>query len=81
MNRKREQTWVGLFVLVAAALLILTVLAVTGAFSGGEVLHHSYFKSAAGLVPGATVRYGGMKAGGRVRAFGSSRLDPHGDRL
>ena len=40
-----------------------TVLAVAGAFSGGQVAHHSYFKSAGGLLPGATVRYGGMKAG------------------
>jgi phospholipid/cholesterol/gamma-HCH transport system substrate-binding protein len=72
MNSKREQVWVGLFVLIAAALLIGTVLAVAGAFSGGEIAHHSYFKSAGGLLPGATVRYGGMKAG-RVDAV---RVDP-----
>lgn len=72
MNSKREQVWVGLFVLIAAALLIGTVLAVAGAFSGGEVAHHSYFRSAGGLLPGATVRYGGMKAG-RVNAV---RVDP-----
>jgi phospholipid/cholesterol/gamma-HCH transport system substrate-binding protein len=57
---------------MAAALLIGTVLAVAGAFSRGEVAHYSYFKSAGGLVPGATVRYGGMKAG-RVEAV---RVDP-----
>jgi phospholipid/cholesterol/gamma-HCH transport system substrate-binding protein len=67
MNSKREQVWVGLFVLIAAALLIGTILAMAGAFSAGEVAHHSYFKSAGGLLPGATVRYGGMKAG-RVEA-------------
>ena len=72
MNNKHEQTWVGFFVLIAAVLLIGTVLAVAGAFSGGEVAHHSYFKSAGGLLPGATVRYGGMKAG-RVEAV---RVDP-----
>jgi len=72
MNSKPEQTLVGLFVLIAAALLIGTVLAVAGAFRGGEVAHHSYFKSAGGVVPGATVRYGGMKAG-RVEAV---RVDP-----
>jgi phospholipid/cholesterol/gamma-HCH transport system substrate-binding protein len=72
MNSKREQVWVGLFVLIAAALLIGTVLAVAAAFSGGEIAHHSYFKSAGGLLPGATVRYGGMKAG-RVDAV---RVDP-----
>jgi phospholipid/cholesterol/gamma-HCH transport system substrate-binding protein len=73
MNSKREQVWVGLFVLIAAALLIGTILAVSGVFSGGEVAHYSYFKSAEGLVAGATVRYGGMKAG-RVE---SVRVDPH----
>jgi phospholipid/cholesterol/gamma-HCH transport system substrate-binding protein len=72
MNSKREQVWVGLFVLIAAALLIGTILVVAGAFSGGEVAHHSYFKSAGGLLPGATVRYGGMKAG-RVEAV---HVDP-----
>ena len=72
MNSKREQAWVGLFVLIAAFLLIGTILAVAGAFSGGEVAHHSYFKSAGGLLPGATVRYGGMKAG-RVEAV---HVDP-----
>jgi phospholipid/cholesterol/gamma-HCH transport system substrate-binding protein len=72
MNSKREQVWVGLFVLLAAALLIGTVLAAAGLFSGGEVAHHSYFKFAGGILPGAPVRYGGMKAG-RVDVV---RVDP-----
>lgn len=72
MNNKREQAWVGLLVLIASALLIGTVLAVAGTFSRGGVAHHTYFKSAAGLKPGAVVRYGGMKAG-RVEDV---RLDP-----
>jgi phospholipid/cholesterol/gamma-HCH transport system substrate-binding protein len=72
MNNKREQAWVGLLVLIASALLIGTVLAVAGTFSRGGVAHHAYFKSAAGLKPGAVVRYGGMKAG-RVEDV---RLDP-----
>lgn len=72
MNSKREQIWVGLFVLIASGLLIGTVLAVSGAFAGGDIPYHSYFKSAAGLVPGATVRFGGMKAG-RVERV---RVDP-----
>ncbi len=62
-NSTREQALVGVFVLVAAALLIGTVLAVSGFFSSGGVPHHTYFKSAGGLVPGAIVRYGGMEAG------------------
>jgi phospholipid/cholesterol/gamma-HCH transport system substrate-binding protein len=63
MNSTREQALVGIFVLVAAALLIGTILAVSGTFSSGGVPYHTYFKSAGGLVPGAMVRYGGMEAG------------------
>jgi phospholipid/cholesterol/gamma-HCH transport system substrate-binding protein len=72
MNSIREQALVGIFVLVAAALLIGTILAVSGTFSSGGVPHHTYFKSAGGLVPGAMVRYGGMDAG-KVDAV---RVDP-----
>src|SRR5271167_619639 len=72
MNSKREQAWVGFFVLIAAALLIGTVLAVAGTFSVSGVSHRTYFKSAGGLLPGATVRYAGMKAG-RVETV---RVDP-----
>src|SRR5271167_4469327 len=79
MNSKREQAWVGLFVLIAAALLIGTVLAVAGTFSVSGVAHHAYFKSAGGLLPGATVRYGGMKAGKvetvRVDPLDSTRIE------
>jgi phospholipid/cholesterol/gamma-HCH transport system substrate-binding protein len=63
MNNIRERALVGIFVLVAAALLIGTILAVSGTFSSGGVPHHTYFKSAGGLMPGAIVRYAGMKAG------------------
>ena len=72
MNSTREQALVGIFVLVAAALLIGTILAVSGTFSSGGVPHYTYFKSAGGLVPGAMVRYGGMEAG-KVDAV---RVDP-----
>ena len=63
MNSKREQVTVGLFVLIAAALLIGSLIAVSGTFSRSGVPYHTFFKSAAGLTPGAVVRYGGMKAG------------------
>ncbi len=72
MNSRREQVWVGLFVLVAVALLIGTVLSVAGTFSRGNIPHRAYFKFAGGLEPGAAVRFGGMKAGS-VRAV---RVDP-----
>ncbi|HUI42162.1 MAG TPA: MlaD family protein [Terriglobia bacterium] len=72
MDSRSEQVWVGLFVLVAAALLIGTVLALAGTFSRGNVPHRAYFKFAGGLEPGAAVRFGGMKAGS-VQAV---RVDP-----
>ena len=72
MNSRGEQVWVGLFVLVAAALLIGTVLSVAGTFSRGNIPHRAYFKFAGGLEPGAAVRFGGMKAGS-VQAV---RVDP-----
>ena len=72
MNSRGEQVWVGLFVLVAAALLIGTVLSVAGTFRRGNIPHRAYFKFAGGLEPGAAVRFGGMKAGS-VQAV---RVDP-----
>jgi phospholipid/cholesterol/gamma-HCH transport system substrate-binding protein len=62
-HSRAEQVWVGLFVLVAIGLLITAVLAVSGAFGSGNVPHRAFFKFAGGLEPGATVRFGGMKAG------------------
>ncbi|HEY4049830.1 MAG TPA: MlaD family protein [Acidobacteriaceae bacterium] len=72
MKSMREQALVGSFVLITAALLIGTLLALTGTFSAGGVPYHTYFKSAGGLVSGAMVRYGGMEAG-KVDAV---RVDP-----
>ena len=72
MSARTEQVWVGLFVLVAAGLLIGTALSVAGTFSRGNIPHRSYFKFAGGLEPGAAVRYGGMRAGS-VQAV---RVDP-----
>src|SRR5436309_389661 len=63
MKPRREQVWVGLFVLVAAGLLIATVLSVAGTFSRGGISHRACFKFAGGLESGAAVRFGGMKAG------------------
>lgn len=72
MKSKREEAAVGLFVLVAATLMIGTILAVSGTFSSGGVPHFTYFKSAGGILPGAMVRYGGMDAG-KVKTV---RVDP-----
>lgn len=72
MKSKREEALVGLFVCIAAALLIGTVLAVAGTFSSGGTPYHTYFKSAGGILPGAKVRYAGMDAG-KVKTV---RIDP-----
>ncbi|HEV2424559.1 MAG TPA: MlaD family protein [Terriglobia bacterium] len=72
MNSRREQVWVGLFVLVATALLVASVLSVAGVFSRGNTPHRTYVRYAGGLEAGAAVRFGGMKAGS-VRAV---HIDP-----
>src|SRR5216117_3565918 len=64
---------VGLFVLIAAAVLVATVFALTGAFGGAAATYRSYFPFAGGLEPGASVRYAGVPKVGRVEKL---QLDP-----
>ncbi len=66
MESKREQAMVGLFVLVAGAVLVATVIALTGAFGSAGATYRAYFPFAGGLEPGATVRYAGGPKVGRV---------------
>ena len=73
MQPKREQALVGLFVLIAVAVLFSTVFAMSGALGRRATKFHSYFPFAGGLEPGATVRYAGGPKVGRVD---SVRLDP-----
>jgi len=73
MEARREQAAVGLFVLIAAGLLIVTVFALGGAFSSSPVTYRAYFPFAGGIEPGATVRYGGGPKIGRVEML---RIDP-----
>ena len=72
MKTNREQVWVGLFVLVAVGVLGYVVLAVSGTFSQKGIPHRAYFRYAAGLMPGAPVRYGGLMAG----RLANLRVDP-----
>jgi phospholipid/cholesterol/gamma-HCH transport system substrate-binding protein len=74
MESKREQAMVGVFVLVAAGLLIATVFALTGAFSSGDNTFRAYFPFAGGLEPGGTVRYAGGPPVGRIETV---HADPH----
>lgn len=73
MEAKREQAMVGLFVLVAGAVLVATVFALGGAFGGPAKTYRAYVLFAGGLEPGATVRYGGGPKVGRVEKL---QLDP-----
>jgi phospholipid/cholesterol/gamma-HCH transport system substrate-binding protein len=73
MQARREQAAVGLFVIVAAGLLIFTVFALGGAFSSSPITYKSYFSFAGGIEPGATVRYSGGEKIGRVEML---RIDP-----
>jgi phospholipid/cholesterol/gamma-HCH transport system substrate-binding protein len=66
MESKTEQTLVGLFVLVCAALLIVTVFAISGAFGRNTKTYHAYFAFAGWIEPGMTVRYSGGPKVGRV---------------
>ncbi|MCU1238490.1 MAG: hypothetical protein JWP63_6457 [Candidatus Solibacter sp.] len=68
----RERALVGLFVVLAVALLLGSVLAISGGLGSAGVSHRAYFKYAGGVQPGAAVRFGGMLAGKVDRV----RLDP-----
>ena len=76
MEAKREQAFVGFFVLIAAALLIFTVFGITGAFQGAAKTFHSKFPNAAGLEPGASVHYAGGQKIGRVDKMQIDSGDP-----
>jgi phospholipid/cholesterol/gamma-HCH transport system substrate-binding protein len=76
MESRREQALVGLFVLVASALLIVTLFLLSGTFSRGFVPYHAYFKNAGGLGPGTEVRYAGGPPVGRVQKVAPDPQDP-----
>ncbi|HET7259461.1 MAG TPA: MlaD family protein [Candidatus Acidoferrum sp.] len=73
MAGKREQVFVGLFVLIAAGVLIGMVFAISGAFGRSSKTFHAYFPFAGGLETGATVRYAGGPRVGRVEKL---TIDP-----
>src|SRR5277367_1721509 len=78
MEARREQVFVGLFVIIAAALLMVTVFALTGAFANAPRSFHAEFTNAAGLEPGATVRFEGGPKVGRVEKI---KIDPKNSAL
>ena len=76
MDAKREQVFVGLFVVIAAALVIVTVFSISGAFAGPALRYHAKFRNAAGLERGATVRFGGGPKIGRVESVKIDAANP-----
>jgi len=73
MDSKREQAFVGLFVMVAVAILVATVIALSGAFATSTTRYKAYFTFAGGLEQGSGVRYAGSPKVGRIE---SVRIDP-----
>ena len=73
MEAKREQVFVGLFVTIAAALLIATVFSLSGAFAGAARHFHAKFHNAMGIEKGTTVRFDGSPKIGRVE---NVKIDP-----
>ena len=76
MDSRREQALVGLFVLVAVGVLVVTVFLLSGALNGGDTPYRAYFKNAGGLGPGSLVRYAGGPPIGRVQRVASDPRDP-----
>lgn len=75
MNSKREQALVGLFVLVAAGLLIATIFLLSGRLGPGNIRYRTFFKNAGGLAPGSEVRYAGGPPVGRVEEVSADPND------
>jgi phospholipid/cholesterol/gamma-HCH transport system substrate-binding protein len=66
MGERSQQIFVGLFVIVAATLLVVTVFSLSGALASPTRTFHAKFRNIAGLEPGAPVRYEGGPKVGRV---------------
>jgi phospholipid/cholesterol/gamma-HCH transport system substrate-binding protein len=66
MNPRSEQALVGLFVIVATAVLVGTVFAISGALGRSTHTYHSFVTFAGGIESGSGVRYSGGPKIGRV---------------
>jgi phospholipid/cholesterol/gamma-HCH transport system substrate-binding protein len=76
VDSKREEAVVGLFVIVVAALLVVTIFLLSGRMTGNDVPYRAYFKNAGGLGPGSEVHYAGGPQVGRVTKVQSDPQDP-----
>jgi phospholipid/cholesterol/gamma-HCH transport system substrate-binding protein len=78
MEQKREQALVGLFVLIAAGVLLVAIFTISGALGPTAKTYHSQFTFTGGIEPGAVVRYAGGPKIGRVEQL---RIDPQNPSL
>lgn len=76
MEEKREQVFVGVFVVIAVAVLIATVFGISGAFAGPATRYHAKFHNAAGIDRGTGVRFEGGPKIGRVEGMKIDPTDP-----
>jgi phospholipid/cholesterol/gamma-HCH transport system substrate-binding protein len=76
LQARRERALVGLFVLVAVSLLIVTLFSLSGVFRRDEPIYRAYFKNAGGLAPGSEVRYAEGPPVGRVESVRPDPQDP-----
>ena len=76
LQAKRERALVGLFVLVAAGLLVATLFSMTGVLGRSGPIYRAYFKNAGGLGTGSEVRYAGGPPVGRVTMVRTDPRDP-----
>jgi phospholipid/cholesterol/gamma-HCH transport system substrate-binding protein len=74
MEPKREQAFVGLFVVVAVGILVATGLSLSGVFASSTTRYKTYVSFAGGLEPGSAVRYAG--GGSKVGRVEELRIDP-----
>lgn len=75
MDSKKEQALVGVFVIVATALLVVTIFGIGGAYGRTGPRFQVNFKNAGGLEPGSIVRYAGIRVG-RVDKLTVDPKDP-----
>jgi len=76
MEARREQVWVGLFVVIATTLLVITVFSLSGIFASSTRRFRARFHNVAGLEPGASVRFEGGPKVGRVEGVKIDPADP-----
>ena len=76
LQAKHERALVGLFVLVATGLLVVTLFSMSGVFGRSGRTYKAYFKNAGGLGPGSEVRYAGGPPAGRVTLVRTDLQDP-----